>query len=324
MQNSKLASKKNRPTAQTVVPNSTDAAEDTQVHQVPTPVLSKISSETPSSQAATSQSLARSYATTSGNGNAPTLNVRGIANVQDFLNKISHSSTADDHSLPPSDATTSGNGNAPPVRGIANVRAYLNKFSHSSTADDPESESPYQGRNVTEVPEPSPLVADPHASQPGAFPVDGINDTSQTRTNHTPSPVPVPSTQSRSEEGLTQSEEREYMVPEATLVSQRALVVAEIVEPMEPVEPVEKFWRQRKVQRCAFLLFLAAAGLTVGLAVGLGDAAPPFKCFDTTFELRGAVDSYLFDNSPESRVASNYGHPIGDLFTVSPLDTLLT
>jgi hypothetical protein len=209
------------------VPNSTDAAEDTQVHQVPTPVLSKIPRITTSGQAATSQSL------------------------------------------PPADA--SGNGNAPPrkVRGKAAIPAFLNKFSHLSTADDPESESPNQGRNVSEVAEPSTLIADPPASQPGAFRVDEINAMTQTRTNHTPNPVSVPANQSRLEEGITQSEEREYMV-QATLVSQRALMVeglmvAEIVEPME-----EEFWRQRKVQRYALLFFfLATAGLAIGVGVAL-------------------------------------------------------
>jgi hypothetical protein len=39
------------------------------------------------------------------------------------------------------------------------------------------------------------------------------------------------------------------------------LVVAEIVE--------EEFWRQRKVQRCALLLFLATAGLAIGVGVAL-------------------------------------------------------
>jgi surface protein len=208
------------------------------------------------------------------------------------------------------------------------------------------------------VPQPTPLVANPHASRPGAFPEGGSLYTTQTSTNHTPAnPVPVPSTQSRLEEGITLSEEREHMV-EATLVSD--LVVAEIVE--------EEFWRQRKVQRCAFLLFLATAGLAIGVGVALsgGDgesvtlvafsaspsasaipsatpsevpsatpsavpsavppavpsAAPSFytrdtqdKCisfFDTTSELRDAVDEYLLDNSTGSEVAIIYGHPIGN------------
>jgi hypothetical protein len=110
MQNSKLASKKSRPTAQTVVPNANanaNAAEDPQVsggsraQQVPssgsntdtaadtiprggqgsTKFKSKISRETPSSQAATSQSLPPTDVSGSANGNATTRNVRGIANV---------------------------------------------------------------------------------------------------------------------------------------------------------------------------------------------------------------------------------------------------
>jgi hypothetical protein len=80
------------------------------------------------------------------------------------------------------DASTRSNGNAPPrnERGIANVHAFRSKSSHSSTVDDPESESRYQGRNVSEAPQPSPLVVDPHYSQPGAFPVDGSYDMTQT------------------------------------------------------------------------------------------------------------------------------------------------
>jgi hypothetical protein len=133
----------------------------------------------------------------------------------------------------------------------------------SIVVDDPESQ--YQVRNVLELLQLSPLVVDPHDSRPGAFPEGESLYTTQTRTNHTPNPVPVLSTQSRLEEGFTQSEERGYMV-EATLVSNQDLVVAHIVEPAE-----EQFWRQRKVQCCAFLLFLTAVVLAFGLGVGFCD-----------------------------------------------------
>jgi hypothetical protein len=249
--NSKPAAKINRPTAQTIVPNA-NAAEDPQVHQVPTPVLSKISRETTSDQAATSQSLPFSDDGKDAPGNEP-----GESLIQQaFRNVLCYSSTADDQSLPPSDAGTSGNGNAPTRKlgGQASIRAFFNRFPSSSTADD---------RNVTGVPQPSTLVVDPYYSQPGAVRVDGINDMAQTRTNHTPTPAPVTSTQSRLEEGITQSEQREYMV-EATLVSQTDMLVGVIIDPVE-----EEFWRQRKVQRYAFLLFLATAGLAIGVGVAV-------------------------------------------------------
>jgi hypothetical protein len=96
MQNSKLATKKNRPTAQTVVPTS-NAAEDTHVHQAPSPALSKISRET-SAQAVSGQSLTPPDASinTSGNGNEPPHKVRGLAAIRAFQNKCSPSSTADE------------------------------------------------------------------------------------------------------------------------------------------------------------------------------------------------------------------------------------
>ena len=37
----------------------------------------------------------------------------------------------------------------------------------------------------------------------------------------------------------------------------------------------------------------------------------PFKAFESTAELYAAVDRYLIDNSPNSTVAREYGHPIG-------------
>jgi surface protein len=136
-------------------------------------------------------------------------------------------------------------------------------------------------------------------------------------------------------------------------------MLAEIVEPVE-----EQFWRQRKVQRCAFLLLLAIAGLAIGVGVALsggdgsstqlvfasaspsasaGPSAAPsasavpsaapsastlpsatptsdnrdtegecISFFNTTSDLRDAVDEYLVDNSTGSGVASIYGHPIGN------------
>jgi hypothetical protein len=36
------------------------------------------------------------------------------------------------------------------------------------------------------------------------------------------------------------------------------------------------------------------------------------RCFNTTSELRGVFDFYLVDDSTGSRVASMYGHPIGN------------
>jgi hypothetical protein len=210
MQNSKLAAKKDRPTAQTVVPNSNATTEDARVsgshpHQVPSPdsntdtgadtvprrgrgntkYKSKIPRNTTSSQAATSQTLPPSDASTS--GNAPTRKLLGQAAIQAFQNKFQTSSTADDQSLAPPDASTniSGNGNEPPsLRGYAAIQAFHNKFNRSNTADEPESQ--YQDRNVSEVPQPSPSFVDPHGSQPGAFPEGGSLYTTQTRTNHAP------------------------------------------------------------------------------------------------------------------------------------------
>jgi surface protein len=291
-QNYKPAAKKNRPTAQTVVPNA-NAPEDARVsgsrpHHVPS---SESNTDTgadtvprrgrggtksrsnsaiprePSGQAAAGQGLAMSdsFISTSGNSNAPPPKVRGYSRIRKFRNKFTSSSTAVDQNLARSDVTTSvsGNGNALPRR-LRALQGFLNKFSNPNTSDDPQAESQYQDRNVSEVPQPAPSVANPHASRPGAFPEGGSLYPTQTRTNHTPTnPEPVPSAQSRLEEGITLSEEREHMV-EATLVSQRDLVVADIVEPVE-----EEFWRQRKVQRCAFLLCLLTV---VSLAIGVGVA----------------------------------------------------
>jgi surface protein len=98
----------------------------------------------------------------------------------------------------------------------------------------------------------------------------------------------------------------------------------------EPVKPVEDegFWHQRKVRRRALvILFLATIGLIVAVSVdvavsnGNGDAGSSgstasepsaLACFDTTIEIREAVDSYLADKRSDSSVASTYGWPIGE------------
>jgi hypothetical protein len=111
------------------------------------------------------------------------------------LSKISRETSghvAPGQSAAPSDASTSGNGNDPPrtARGIVNIHAFQNKFDPSSTVDDPEFQS-------------TPLVSDPHYSQPGAFRVDETLYTTQTRTGTrktTPTPLPVPYALSRAED----------------------------------------------------------------------------------------------------------------------------
>jgi surface protein len=190
--------------------------------------------------------------------------------------------------LAPSDASAitnastnaSTNANAPPQneRGQSRIQAFRNKCSSSSTADDPQSEYLNQDRNVSEVTQPIPsAVADPYYLQPGAFRVDESLDMTQTRTSQFPTPttVPLPSAQSSLEEGTIGG--RGGFLVEATLVPKHDLVVGEILE------PVEEFWRQRKVQRRAFLLFLATIGLAVGVGIGAalggGDgSAPAFEC----------------------------------------------
>jgi hypothetical protein len=86
----------------------------------------------------------------------------------------------------------------------------------------------------------------------------------QTRTRHTPNPVPVvvPSTQSRLEEGFLSEEQGGYIVDiavEAALVSKKDLLVGVIVEPAD----------RHKEQRFAFLLFSAAIVLAAGLGLGI-------------------------------------------------------
>jgi surface protein len=89
----------------------------------------------------------------------------------------------------------------------------------------------------------------------------------------------------------------------------------------------EEFWHQRKVPWRALIMCLAVA-VVVSVAVMnavTGKTSEPStvsepscncifagKCFDTTSELREAVDLYLVDNRSNSSVASTYGWPIGD------------
>jgi surface protein len=91
----------------------------------------------------------------------------------------------------------------------------------------------------------------------------------------------------------------------------------------DDIEPDQGFWRQRKVQRRAFVLLLLVIGVAVGVGVGVGGShsdSSEFDCsnantvgclyIETTDELRAAVDDYLADNSKDTLVARTYGWPI--------------
>jgi hypothetical protein len=159
--------------------------------------------------------------------------------------------------------------------GQSRIQAFRNLFSDWTTSDDPESESPMQDSNVSEVPQPILFVSDPYYSQPGAFRVDGpvafrVDESyvmTQTRTRYTPKPVPVAGryTQSRLEQGFLSEEQGGYIVDiavEAALVSKKDLLVGVIVEPAD----------RHKEHSFASLLFLAAVVLAAGLGVDLGIA----------------------------------------------------
>jgi surface protein len=326
---------------------------------------------------------------------------RERSNMDAFQNKISReppAQTVPGQTLAPSDVSAStkkdADDDAPPrkERRGSGVQIFRNKFSSSTTVD-------------------------PQSSQTGAFQVHGSSDTTQTRPSQPPSPVPVPPAQSPLGESTLAGGGGEFLV-EATLVPKHDFLVGEIVEPAR-----EGFWRQRKVQLIAFLLFLSIVVVAVGVSVsvdggsgsgGVGDGSePPIfecsndtnggcryigklslnfqdpstflvafceeadfriptsdscdcevnildsasgdpeicqscsfldsangwgiaydcsnviegecvgrdtagncisnlrQCFDTTRELRDAVDEYLDDNGPGSRVAGIYGFPIG-------------
>jgi hypothetical protein len=182
MQNSKPTAKNCRPTAQTVVPNS-NATEDAQAQ-----ASSSRPNQVPSSESNTDTGTDTVAGTVSRRG-------RGDTKSKSKLPRNTTSGqAATSQSLPLSDAGTSDNGNASPptVRGQAALQAFLHKF--PSTADDPPAESRIQDRNISEVLQPAPSVANPHASRPGAFAEGRSLYPTQTTTNHTPNPASVPST----------------------------------------------------------------------------------------------------------------------------------
>jgi surface protein len=110
--------------------------------------------------------------------------------------------------------------------------------------------------------------------------------------------APEPSTQSYLEEGTIMSETRGVLTV-ATLVSKHNLLVGEIMQPAE-----ETFWRQRKVQRRAFLLFFLA---TLGLAVGARVAAKGGGSDDGLLTLMwGNLEPPVFECSNNASVGCRY------------------
>jgi surface protein len=174
----------------------------------------------------------------------------------------------------------------------------------SSATEDQEPED--QEGNIPAAPPPS-LTQGQHDLQPGAFRVDGAEGGTLSETGFaervaaaataTALPPDVPEIHQSRENAQGQ-----YLA-EANLVLEPDLVYG------EPLEEPKVLWRQPKVQRLAFFVFLLVVGLVVGVGVGVGggstSASPIFDCSNTKVGCLYIGSQSLDFQDPDSFLVAN-------------------